>query len=203
MSENLIITIGREYGSGGHEIGKKLAERLGINCYDKEILAVSAKKSGFSEQFLEENDESAQNSLLYSLVTGIGHARTQPLSVQLYLEQFNAMKEIAAKESSVFVGRCADYILREEKDLVTVFTMAPLDARIARICERNGVDMAEAERMIQKKDKSRASYYNYYSDKTWGKANTYKLCLDTSETGIDGAVELIARYVELHKSYLR
>lgn len=199
MNHNLIITIGREYGSGGREIGETLAKRLGIHWYDKELLTVSAEKSGFAQRIFEQYDETAQNSLLYSLVTGLGSPASpiQPLSVQLYLEQFNTIREIAQKESCVFIGRCSDYALRDQENVINVFVHAPLSDRIKRICRRNQVDEAKARDMIQKKDKARANYYNYYTNQKWGSTRNYDLTFDTSKVGIDGAVDLILRYCTL------
>ena len=199
MNNNLIITIGREYGSGGREIGETLAKRLGIKWYDKELLTVSAEKSGFSQRIFEQYDETAQNSLLYSLAMGLGSPASpiQPLSVQLYLEQFNAIREIAQKESCVFIGRCSDYALRGRENVVNVFVHAPLPDRIQRICRRHQVDEAKAKDMIQKKDKARANYYNYYTKQKWGSTRNYDLTFDTSKVGIDGAVELILRFCSL------
>ncbi|MDD3361562.1 MAG: cytidylate kinase-like family protein [Hespellia sp.] len=198
MDKHFVITIGREFGSGGHEIAEKLAEKLNIKCYDKEILAESAKKSGFREQVFEENDEKTKNSLIYSIVTGISnYTNSQPLSVQLFLDQFHTIKEIADKESCVMVGRCSDYVLRERDDTINVFAHAPMDARMKRICQRYDVTENKAEEMIEKQDKTRASYYNYYTNQKWGEAKYYDLSFDTSKTGIDGAIQLIMEYVNI------
>ena len=124
----------------------------------------------------------------------------QPLSVQLYLEQFNTIREIAEKESCVFIGRCSDYALRNRENVINVFVHAPLPDRIRRICRRNQVDEAAAKDMIQKKDKARANYYNYYTGQKWGNMRNYDLTFDTSKVGIDGAVDLILRYCALFRS---
>ncbi len=198
MNNGYVITVGREYGSGGREIGEKVAKRLGIKWYDKEILSASAQKSGFTEQIFEAHDETAHNSLLYSLVTGLGCSSTanfQPLSVQLYLEQFNTIREIAEKESCVFIGRCSDYVLRDHKNVIKIFVHAPLPDRIQRICRRNQVDEAKAKDMIRKRDKARAGYYNYYTDQHGGNAKNYDLSFDTSKLGIDSSVDLILHYL--------
>ncbi|MDD2981452.1 MAG: cytidylate kinase-like family protein [Hespellia sp.] len=198
MGNHFVITVGREFGSGGHEIAEKLAEKLGVKCYDKEILAESAKKSGFREQVFEEHDETAKNSLIYSIVTGIGnYSDSQPLSFQLYLDQFHTIKEIAEKESCVMVGRCSDYVLREEDDTINIFAHAPMEARVKRICQRYHVDEKKAREMIAKQDKTRSSYYNYYTNQKWGASKHYDLTFDTSKTGIDGAIQLILEYMNI------
>ncbi|MDD2958689.1 MAG: cytidylate kinase-like family protein [Lachnospiraceae bacterium] len=202
--KHVIITVGREFGSGGRAVAEQLAEKLGIKCYDKELLTLTAKKSGFSEKFIQENEEKKTDSFLFNLVMGISSQTsnltgTQPLSVQLYMEEFKIIKETAEKESCVFVGRCADYVLRDRKDVLSVFIMAPMKSRITRIMDKYGIGEKEASEKILKTDKERASYYNYYSDRKWGKANTYQLCIDTSEIGIDGAVEMIQSYLEKWK----
>lgn len=203
MNSNLVITIGREYGSGGREIGETLAKKLGIKWYDKQLLIVSAEKSGFAEPIFEKYDETAQNSLLYSLVTGLGSSASpiQPLSVQLYLEQFKAIREIADKESCVLIGRCSDYALRNRDNVIKIFVHAPLPDRIQRISRRNQVDAATAKDRILKRDRARANYYNYYTDQKWGNTKNYDLTFDTSKVGIYGAVELILQYIALfHRS---
>ncbi|MDD2973025.1 MAG: cytidylate kinase-like family protein [Lachnospiraceae bacterium] len=198
MNNHLVITVGREFGSGGHEIAEKLAKKMEVNCYDKEILAESAKKSGFSEKLFEKNDETAKNSLIYSIVTGIGnYSNSRPLSVQLYLEQFYTIKEIADRESCVMVGRCSDYVLRETDYTVNIFAHAPLDARIRRICQRYQVDDKKAQDMIEKQDKMRASYYNYYTNQKWGRSKHYDLTFDTSKIGVEGAVQLVMEYLDI------
>lgn len=201
MDKKLIITIGREYGSGGHEVGEKLAKKLNIGYYDKELLRKTAELTGFTEEFIEEHEEKKTTSLLYSLVMGVNgvsnnHNDTYSLPDQLYLEQFKTIRKIAEDESCIFVGRCADYALREMPNVVSIFIMAPMEARIARIAERNSVSSEKATEMIHRTDKRRASYYNCYSDKKWGKANTYNLCIDTSVTGIDGTIDVICHYIE-------
>lgn len=198
MNTHTIITIGREYGSGGREVGETLAKKLGIPCYDKEILAASAKNSGFAAKVFEEYDETAKNSFLYSLAMNTGFSYTsveQPLAVQLYLEQFHTIKELAQKKPCVFIGRCSDYVLRDQEHAVHVFAYAPVSQRIERICKRNQVGAETAEKMIAKVDKTRAGYYQTYTHQKWGRANHYNLCLDTGKLGVDGAVIMIEAYL--------
>ena len=192
MDERTVITIGREFGSGGHEIGMKLAEKLGIKCYDKELLQVAAKESGLCEELFASQDEKPTNSFLYSLVMdtySLGYSNSyvdMPINHKVFLAQFDAIKKLAAKESCVIVGRCADYALEDDPFAVSVW--------IKKLYELNDSKAAD---LIQKTDKKRASYYNYYSSKKWGEAKSYDLCIDSGLVGIDGAIELILKFIEL------
>ena len=203
MDERTVITIGREFGSGGHEIGTKLAQRLGVKCYDKELLAIAAKESGLCEDLFESQDEKPTNSFLYSLVMdtySLGYTNSyvnMPINHKVFLAQFDAIKKLAEKESCVIVGRCADYALEDDPFAVSVFIKADLDKRIERIKKTFELPENKAADLIQKTDKKRASYYNYYSRKKWGEAKSYDLCIDSGELGIEGAIDLIIKYVEL------
>ena len=203
MDERTVITIGREFGSGGHEIGMKLAEKLGIKCYDKELLQVAAKESGLCEELFASQDEKPTNSFLYSLVMdtySLGYSNSyddMPINHKVFLAQFDAIKKLAAKESCVIVGRCADYALEDDPFAVSVWIKASLDERIKRIKKLYELNDSKAADLIQKTDKKRASYYNYYSSKKWGEAKSYDLCIDSGLVGIDGAIELILKFIEL------
>ena len=203
MDERTVITIGREFGSGGHEIGMKLAEKLGIKCYDKELLQVAAKESGLCEELFASQDEKPTNSFLYSLVMdtySLGYSNSyvdMPINPKVFLAQFDAIKKLAAKESCVIVGRCADYALEDDPFAVSVWIKASLDERIKRIKKLYELNDSKAADLIQKTDKKRASYYNYYSSKKWGEAKSYDLCIDSGLVGIDGAIELILKFIEL------
>ena len=203
MDERTVITIGREFGSGGHEIGMKLAEKLGIKCYDKELLQVAAKESGLCEELFASQDEKPTNSFLYSLVMdtySLGYSNSyvdMPINHTVFLAQFDAIKKLAAKESCVIVGRCADYALEDDPFAVSVWIKASLDERIKRIKKLYELNDSKAADLIQKTDKKRASYYNYYSSKKWGEAKSYDLCIDSGLVGIDGAIELILKFIEL------
>ena len=191
---NLYITIGREFGSGGREIGKKVAKALNIPYYDKELMAVAAQESGLSPQFLQSYDEKPTNSFLYSLVMGhqgmiTGH-QTTSVDQMAANAQRDAILSVADKGSCVIVGRCADYILRDEAHCLRTFVYAPLEQRVRRAREEYGVQEADLERFVQKQDKARASYYNYFSTGRWGDRREYDLCVN-SRIGIDGAVEVI------------
>ena len=206
---NFVFTIGREYGSAGKDIGIKLAERLGVKCYDRELLEMSAQNSDFCEEIFENHDEKPTNSFLYSLVMDShsfgGYATPSfydmPLNQKIFLAQFDTIKKIAASESCVIVGRCADYALQDHPNCVNVFIHASLDFKIGHLIEGFHVNEATARDLIKKTDKKRASYYNYYTSKDWGDSRSYDLTLSSSDLGIDGCVDLILNYYELKKKY--
>ena len=197
MQKKVIVTIGRQFGSGGHEIGEKLAKKLGIKFYDKELIKVIAKESGLCEKVLESYDEKPTNSLLYSIVMDVYPSvmYTGPtIDQQIYQASYDSIKKLA-NESCVIVGRCADYILRDCPDLVSVFVHANSDFRAARVAEEYRVSESKARDMLVKTDKKRASYYNFQSEKKWGMASSYNLSVESSALGIEGSVELIADYI--------
>ena len=203
MDERTVITIGREFGSGGHEIGMKLAEKLGIKCYDKELLELAAKESGLCEELFASQDEKPTNSFLYSLVMdtySFGYTNSyvdMPINHKVFLAQFDAIKKLAERESCVIVGRCADYALEDNPYAVSVFIKASLDERVQRIKRIYELNDSKAADLIQKTDKRRASYYNYYSSKKWGEAKSYNLCIDSGLVGVDGAIDMILKFIEL------
>lgn len=203
MDERTVITIGREFGSGGHEIGMKLAEKLGIKCYDKELLELAAKESGLCEELFASQDEKPTNSFLYSLVMdtySLGYTNSyvdMPINQKVFLAQFDAIKKLAERESCVIVGRCADYALEDNPYAVSVFIKASLDERVQRIKRIYELNDSKAADLIQKTDKRRASYYNYYSSKKWGEAKSYNLCIDSGLVGVDGAIDMILKFIEL------
>ena len=205
---NYIYTIGRELGSGGYTVAKLLAERLGIKLYDKELLAQAAKDSGFCEEIFENHDERPTNSFLYSLVmdtyTGGNYSAApfldMPLNHKVFLAQFDTIKKIASEESCVIVGRCADYALASNPDCLSIFVHADMDDRIKRVSKREDVTESKAKDMIQKRDKQRSSYYNYYSNKKWGAAKSYNLCIDSSKFGIDNTVKAIIESIKVFDS---
>ena len=194
------ITIGRQFGSGGRETGKKVAQALGIPYYDKELLAVAAKESGLSHQFLQDYDEKPTSSFLYSLVMGqsalMGGPQGMTVDQMAIKAQREAVLSVAEKGSCVIVGRCADYILRDKPGLVRVFISADYESRIQRICHRDGVTEKEAQDNIRKLDKARASYYSFHTDRKWGAAENYDLCINSSRKGIDAAAELILQFAK-------
>lgn len=202
---NQIYTIGREFGSGGQYVGEELAKRLGIKLYDKELLQQAAKDSGFCEEIFENHDEKPTNSFLYSLVMDTysvnGYSTASfldmPLNHKVFLAQFETIKKIAERESCVIVGRCADYALADHPDCINTFIKADMSSRIKMISKRANITENKAKDMIQKQDKQRASYYNYYTSKKWGDSKSYDLCLDSSKLGIDGCVDMILKFREI------
>ena len=204
---NTIITIGRQFGSAGREIGNLVAERLGIKLYDKEMLARAAKESGICEEIFETHDEKPTNSFLYSLVMDTysmgysGNAYTDmPINHKVFLAQFDAIKKIADEGPCILVGRCADYALENYDNMVSIFIHADLDSRINRIASKYDLSTSKAKDRIIKTDKKRASYYNYYTNKKWGDAASYELCLDSSKLGIEGTADAIVRYIKLKEN---
>jgi cytidylate kinase len=207
MSDNKIITIGRQYGSAGREIGKRVAEQLGIAYYDKELLKKAAAQSGLCEELFENHDEKPTNSFLYSLVMdtySLGYNSSafvdMPLNHKVFLAQFDTIKKIANQESCVIVGRCADYALADYENCLSVFIHAKLEDRIKRIAAKYELTDAKAKELILKTDKSRASYYNYFTSKKWGDVSSYQLSLDSSQVGVEGAAKIITEYYALKMS---
>ena len=199
---NHIYTIGREFGSGGYEVGRMLAERLGIKLYDKELLAQAAKSSGFCREIFENHDEKPTSSFLYSLVmdtySGGSYSSApfldMPLNHKVFLAQFDTIKKIAEQESCVIVGRCADYALADNPDCLNIFVHAEMEDRISWISKRKDLTENKARDLIQKTDKQRASYYNYYTCKKWGDSRRYDLCLNTSKISKEACVDMILEF---------
>lgn len=204
MSNNLVITIGRECGSSGRKIGHLLAEKLGVKCYDKELLTRAAKESGLCEEIFQSHDEKPTRSFLYSLVmdsyaTGYGSSSymDMPLNHRVFLAQFDAIKKLADEESCVIVGRCADYALEEHENTISVFIGADEDKKIKELMERHSVSASKAKEIMAKTDKQRASYYNYYSSKHWGSSKSYDLCINSSVLGVEGTADLILAFAKM------
>lgn len=195
---NRIITISREFGSGGHSIGKLVAQKLGISFYDKELVEKVAEKSGYSSDFIEEQGEYAPttSSFLFNLAFSSNWSKmSDGLSPadQLYLLQNNIIRELAEKERCVIVGRCSNYILRERNDVLNVFIYAPAEARIKRIIERYGDTKEKPEVRLKKKDDKRKIYYKHYTGESWGIASNYDISLDSSKLGEEMCAEIIAK----------
>ena len=204
MRNNKIITITRQYGSGGHHIGKTLAKTLNLPFYDKELISIAAKESGISPEVFEQVDEKAANSLLYSLSMGVynyGNGFSSmgdlPVNDRLYILQHKIIKELADKENFVVVGRCADHILKDRDNVVKVFIYADIESRVNRAIERKEIDPARAKQAVLKADKSRANYYSFYSGKKWGLADNYDLCINTTHITTEQAVEIILSYIDI------
>lgn len=205
MENNFSITIGRQYGSGGREIGELLAERLGMTFYDKELLVEAVKESGLEPEIFEQFDEKPTNSFFYSLLMGIRAGKIQPNQYDLALPEqvhqigFDVIRKLAEEKSCIFIGRCADYALRAHPNCLKLFIYAPLDSRIERIQKRRNVDAQEAADLIRQTDKQRAAYYNYYSNQKWGAIGSYQLCIDSSLCGVEGTVDLLEQLVQKRK----
>ena len=191
--KNRIITIGREFGSGGRTIGREVAEKLGIPCYDQELIEKMAEESGFTPEYVAKESESASlNSWAVSALS-MDHGYTTPSNQdRLWSIQSKIIRELAEKESCVIVGRCADVILEESADLLKVFIHADFDARARRIVEKYGETEVPTEKRLREKDKRRAMYYQFYTDRKWGAIENYHVILDSSALGLDKCAEIIA-----------
>jgi cytidylate kinase len=202
---SLVITIGRQFGSGGRDVGEKVAEYFGIPFYDKELVEMAAQKSNISKEALKEVDEHATNSFLYSLASGNYSMRginapiyyEMPINDKLFIAQAEVIKEVAKKGSCVIVGRCADYVLENENvDLLNVFIHGSIDYRSKRVMEALNITQPKARDKVVKTDKQRRTYYDYYTSKDWGVMSNYDLCVNAEKFGIDGAAELIIAYAK-------
>lgn len=191
-----IITISREFGSGGRTIGKNVAEKLGIPCYDKELIEELAQTTGFSKKYIEEQGEYAPTKSPFSYAFVGRNIDGMSVGDYLWNEQRKKILELAEKESFVIVGRCADYILREREDVLNVFVHAPAAERAKRIVEVYGETEVAPEKRLRDKDKKRAINYHYYTEQEWGRAQNYHLTLDSSAFGIEGCVDMICSIVK-------
>ncbi len=204
---NTIITISRQTGSGGREIGKGLADAFGIPFYDRAIIAMASKESGMNEEIIENLDEKAANRFLYAVPSGLptlGQAAatgmyTMPLSDTLFLTEYEIIRKLAEKGPCVLVGRCSDYVLKDVENHIAVFLHADKDFRARRISEMEEIDLKEAESKIHKYDKERRRYHDYYAANTWGNPEFYDLTLNTGVLGIPKAVEVIASYISIRE----
>lgn len=195
-----IITIGRQFGSGGREIGEKLAQKLNYTFYDKNLIILAAEKSGMSHEALKNADEKAANPWLYAAMSQTGQMNINAnisTNDTLFSLQSQIIKDIAKTENAVIVGRCSDYILRnEDVELLNVFIYAPTEARVKRIAERAQITEQQALQLIKKTDKQRKCYYDFYTDKKWASHSSYDLNIDSNRFGIDKAVEIITKAIE-------
>lgn len=203
MSKKSIV-IGRHYGSGGFNIGKRLADELGYEFYDKELVELVAKKSNFSEETVRKMDESAKGSFLYSIAMGSYNLGTMggpvyydlPINDKLFIAQSDIIKERAKASPCVFVGRCADYVLKNaDMDVLSVFVYADMDYKIQNVMKKDGLSEQKAKDLIIKTEKQRRSYYDYYTNGDWGVMKNYDLCLNVGEIGEDKCVEIIKSVV--------
>ena len=206
MAQHIAITIGRQFGSGGREIGIRLGELLGIKVYDKELLTLAAEKKGFHLDYLRHVEEKATSSLLYTLAMGVTahgvrHSGVEmSLNDQLFVTQTEIIRELAEAGPAIFIGRCADYVLRNHPSRVSFFVYSDFESRVHRVMKRHGLSRAQAESMINKTDKKRINYYNFYTGNKWGKFENYHMSLDSSLLGVEGTAQMMMRLIELCNS---
>ncbi len=202
MNNHFVINIGRQLGSGGRSIANLLAQHYGITAYDRNLIELAAKESGFSQEFFEKADERKWHGFFHAIFSNRSAANAfggndSCLSNDaLFKVQSDIIRDLAEKESCIFIGRCADYILRDHPRSLNLFFTANLEDRVARMASEKGITPEQAEELIEKTDRSRAGYYNYYSGKTWGAAESYDLCINTSHLGHEGTAEMLIVYIE-------
>jgi cytidylate kinase len=187
----MVIAIGRQHGSAGREIARALAERYGIKCYDKEIVDEAAEGSAISRELLNSFDEKRVSPFMMQSTQFPGMSHGMGLNIYVASAQFDAIRKIAAEKDCIFVGRCADYILRGRDDLVSVFITGDYDEKVKCIMNRQGVSEETAKKKIKEVDKDRSSYYRYFTDQIWGSAENFSLCVNSSRLGVEGTVEVI------------
>lgn len=198
----MIITIGRQYGSGGRELGEKLAEKLGYKFYDQELVEMAAEKSNMHASILQQADEKPTNSLLYSIVTGMESRFLSPyyelpINDKLFIEQSNIIKSLGQEGNCVIVGRCADYVIESAKmQSIDLFIYASTEHKIERISAKHDLTPDKAKDKIKKVEKGRKAYYNYYSNKEWGNVSNYDLCINTSHISLDDAVDVAYTFIK-------
>lgn len=202
--KKLIVTIGRQYGSGGSEVGKKLGERLGLHVYDKEILKMTSDESGIKESYFHLADERAGNKLLYKIIHTLIPENSSPSlgsdlvsSDNLFRFQSSVIRKLAQEESCIFIGRCADYVLAGTEGLVRVFVYADMDARISRIKEKGYFEESEVPKNIKRMDRERRDYHRYYTGKDWESLENYDLIINSAKLGTDGCVDCILEYLKI------
>lgn len=198
-----VITITRQYGSGGREIGRKLAEAYDIPFYDNEIISQAAKETGFAEAAFKGAEDKATNSLLYSIAMGMNVFSNQDvgfsglsLDDRIFLAQSNVIRRVAEEGPCVVVGKCADYILKDREDVVRLFIQASLDFRISRSIQIDSLPRKKAAEIVLKKDKSRANYYKYHAGERWDNVMNYDMAIRSDLCGIDGTVECLKSYLD-------
>ena len=195
----MIITIGRQHGSNGHAVAETLAKRLNIPCYSKEIVDRTARDSNFSHEVIRSYDEKRISPFMAPSTHFFGMDEGFRLNMQIASAQFEAIRSLADEGDAVFVGRCADYVLRNRKDLVRIFLMGDMSYRIKTVMERKSITQDQAKKLIREVDKDRSSYYRYYTDQTWGDSDCYDLCLNVGRVGVEGAAEAIEAFIKVIK----
>ena len=200
--KHFIINIGRQLGSGGRSIAAILAKHYGITAYDRNLIELAAKESGLSQEFFENADEKKSHGFFHSLFSAraatnaLGGGDSYLSNNALFKVQSDIIRDLAERESCIFVGRCADYILREHPRCINLFFTANLEDRIARMANEKGITPEQAEELIEKTDRRRADYYNFYSGKTWGAAESYDLCINTSHLGHEATAKMLIEYID-------
>ena len=206
MDKNFIINIGRQLGSGGRSIADILAHHYNITAYDRKLIELAAKESGLSQEFFETADEKKSHGFFHSIFSNrvaanaLGSNDSYLSNDALFKVQSDIIRDLAERESCIFIGRCADYILREHPHCINLFFTANLEDRVARMASEKNITLAQAEELIEKTDRRRANYYNYYSGKTWGAAESYDLCINTSHLGFEGTAEMIINFIDKARS---
>ncbi len=193
MEKRILINIGRQFGAGGRGVAALLGERLGIPVYDNELIRKAAEESGFSPAFFKKSDERKRLfrfGSLFGLNRASSYAPSAIDGTELFKYQSQAIRDIAQQGSAIFLGRASDYVLRD-MECLDVFICAPMEDRVKRVCERTGMEAADAEKYIQRKEKNRRDYYNFFTLGNWGVASNYDLCLDSSLVGLEGCADLI------------
>lgn len=206
MDKKLVITISREYGSGGRIIGRKVAEKLGIPFYDGQLIDMSAQKSGLAVSFVEQTEQKIKNKFLHNLAFGGYHtgadygAAQLSLADKLFITTCEIIRDIADQGSCVIVGRCADYVLKDRTDVIDIFIYSDKEDKLNRMINDYGVPADKAEAVLAKEDKYRANHYNYYTERSWGDKKNYQLCLNSGFLGVDKTVDII---VDAINDYLK
>ena len=197
MKDNFVITISREYGSGGRDIGRLVAQKLGIPVYDKEIIMKAAESSGLDPDYIKNEEQKITNSPMFSY-TRIGYAgaNNYAMSDQIYIAQSRAIREFAGEGPCVIIGRCADFILKGEKDCLNIFVHADKLFKVNRLIEKYHITQAEAEKIIKESDKRRSRHYKFYTSYEWGDKDNYQICLNSAKIGIENAADMIVAIAE-------
>lgn len=205
MDKKIVVTISREFGSGGRIIGKMVAERLNIPFYDREIIEMSAQNGGFSEQFVEQNEQKIKNKFFHNLIYSgdyiNGYAGSMHVSMadKLFITTCETVEKVA-EDSCVIVGRCADFVLKDRKDVFNIFIYADLEHKVKRAIEKYGYNPQTAKADVKRTDKHRANHYEYYTERKWGERNNYHLCVNSGLIGVENSVDLI---VDAVKDYVK
>jgi len=199
----IVISIGRQFGSGGRVVGQRLAEELGYDYYDKQLLVLAAKEIGFEPEVFEAVDEQPKSHNIFQsfgeFISGLNPSDSYMSDDHLFKVQSDVIRQLAVTRNCIIVGRCSDYILRDYPNCFSVFLHAPMQDRIKRVCARMPIEQCKAQAFIERNDRRRAAYYNYYSNKEWGQASTYDLSLNVSRLGVEETVAAIIAFVEKMK----